>query len=71
MNNFSNKNVIITGGSQGIGLEISKHLAKTNYKIILISRSKDELEKVCKELDQINKLTNLYFVADVQINHPI
>ena len=64
MNNISNKTVIITGGSQGIGLEISKHLANTNYKIILISRSKDELEKVCNELDGINKLKNFYFVAD-------
>ena len=65
MNNFPNKTVIVTGGTQGIGLEISKHLANINCKIILISRSKDDLEKVCKELDEINKLTNFYFVADV------
>lgn len=65
MNNSSHRNVIITGGSQGIGLEISKHLASTNHKVILISRSKDELEKVCNELDEINKLTNFYFAADV------
>jgi short-subunit dehydrogenase len=71
MNNISNKTVIITGGSQGIGLEISKHLANTNYKIILISRSKDELEKVCNELDGINKLKNFYFVADVSNRHDL
>jgi NAD(P)-dependent dehydrogenase (short-subunit alcohol dehydrogenase family) len=42
------KNILITGSSQGIGLEISKHFAK-NFKVYITGRNKEKLEKLCTE----------------------
>ena len=47
---MENKFALITGASSGIGLEISKVLAKKGHNLILVARSKQKLEKVCKEL---------------------
>ena len=37
------KIALITGGSCGIGLEISKHFAKDGYKILWVSLLEEEL----------------------------
>jgi short-subunit dehydrogenase len=37
--------ILITGSSEGIGLEVAKTLANENKKITLVSRSKEKLEK--------------------------
>tara|TARA_B100000989_G_scaffold268963_1_gene224050 strand:- start:36885 stop:37613 length:729 start_codon:yes stop_codon:yes gene_type:complete len=44
MKEFRNKNIIILGGSRGIGLEISKNLLKLKANVIIISRSKPNLK---------------------------
>ena len=41
---------LITGASEGIGLEIAKKLAAKNYEITLIARSQDKLEKALSTL---------------------
>jgi short-subunit dehydrogenase len=45
-----NKIVIVTGASSGIGLATAKLLAKRGSKLALVSRSKEKLEKLSKEL---------------------
>ncbi len=43
--NLSNNNILITGGSSGLGLELAQQLLKYNNKIIICGRSKDKLLK--------------------------
>lgn len=45
-----NKVVIITGASSGIGLATAKLLSKQGSKLALVSRSKERLEEISKEL---------------------
>jgi short-subunit dehydrogenase len=44
------KVVIVTGASSGIGLAAAKLLAKQSAKIALVSRSKEKLEQLSREL---------------------
>lgn len=41
---------LITGASSGIGLDMAKYLASLNCELILVSRSKERLEKIQEEL---------------------
>jgi short-subunit dehydrogenase len=52
MKNTSNKYALITGGSAGIGYELSKLFAQDGYNLILVARSQDELAKASSELSQ-------------------
>ncbi len=42
------KNILITGSSQGIGLCIAKYLAK-NFNVYISGRYRDKLQKLCTE----------------------
>lgn len=42
---------LITGASRGIGKAIAKKLAKNNFKLALLARSKENLEEVANQLD--------------------
>lgn len=53
MKHLNNKNAIITGGSDGIGLAIAKELASQGANILLIGRNKNRLETVSKELEPL------------------
>ncbi len=47
---MSDKFVIITGGSRGLGLETVNLLLKNNYKVIVVSRNEsDELKSIIKK----------------------
>lgn len=41
---FQSKNVLITGASRGIGLEIAKAFAKEGAIVLLTARSEDKLK---------------------------
>lgn len=58
----SKKTVIITGGSSGIGLELSKLFASDNYNLILVSKNQDELTKAAKLLENINSQIEIYLL---------
>jgi short-subunit dehydrogenase len=45
-----NKVAIVTGASSGIGLATAKLLAEREAKLVLVSRSKEKLEKLAKEI---------------------
>lgn len=45
-----NKNILITGSSQGIGLSIARLLCENEYNVIVTGRNKEKLEKISKEL---------------------
>ena len=57
---LKNKKVLITGSSQGIGLEIAKFFLKENCKVVINSRKKNNLNKIKKDLKNIH-----FFTGDV------
>jgi 3-oxoacyl-[acyl-carrier protein] reductase len=45
-------NVLVTGGSRGIGLAISRRIAKAGYKVIAVARREsDELNNAIREIE--------------------
>lgn len=60
--NNTSKTVLITGGSSGIGKELSILLYKQGYNVLVVSVSKEEfklLHKECKEINSSGKLETL------------
>jgi len=47
---LSGKNVIITGGSAGIGEQIAYHYARMGARILITSRTEANLQKVIMNL---------------------
>ena len=45
------KKALITGASGGIGLETARRLASQNYRVTLVARSEEKLNKAVKSLD--------------------
>ena len=48
--NVKDKTVIVTGASSGIGLSTAQLLSKMGAKVVLVSRSKEKLEKLSSEI---------------------
>ena len=61
---LENKNAVITGGSDGIGLAIAHSFAQNGANILLIGRDLERLEKACKQLS-IYKIKVQYLSADL------
>jgi len=62
--NLKNKIILITGASKGIGKSISTKLAQNGAKVVLLSRSIEELKKVHEELKNAG-LQSVYKQTDV------
>ncbi len=64
MKEFENKVVVVTGASQGIGLQTVKEYAKNGAKVVMVAINKDGLEK---SLDAIKdgKENVSYIVCDL------
>jgi len=58
------KVIIITGASQGLGKELSYQLAKLGAKLALVSRTKEDLDKVKEEIINSDAVAES-FVCDV------
>ena len=52
--NFTNKNVVITGGSQGIGLATAKAFIKEGAKVWITGRNAENLQKAANEINSEN-----------------
>ena len=63
MENFEGKTVIITGGSEGVGAATARKFAAAGAKLLLVARSKKNLEKIAEELRAITDVH--IFVMDV------
>ncbi len=57
------KTVLITGGSSGIGFEISKHFAQNNYRLLWVSKPVEELESAKTKLLAIHPNVELICFA--------
>lgn len=62
------KRAIITGVTSGIGLEVSKSLAKLGYDLVLVGRNEAKLREIAAELEALspNKATIDYFLCDFE-----
>ncbi|AEM77704.1 short-chain dehydrogenase/reductase SDR [Thermoanaerobacter wiegelii Rt8.B1] len=50
MNMFYGKNVIVTGGSSGIGFAIAKKFAEENANVLIIGRNTEKLDSAVKKI---------------------
>ena len=50
MKNLNNKNAVITGGSDGIGLGIAKAFAREGANLLLIGKDPEKLQRAQQEL---------------------
>lgn len=60
--NFTNKNVVITGGSAGIGLATAKTFIQHGANVLITGRNDDSLQKAAAEINS-SKLTTI--VSDI------
>ena len=51
LNPFKDKNILITGGSKGIGLEMAKELGRLGANVAILARNKDDLETAKEEIE--------------------
>lgn len=61
---LKNKNAIICGSTQGIGLAIAKELAKLGANCILLARNEEALKKAVLSLEKPYSQRHKYLVAD-------
>ncbi len=62
-----NKTALITGASNGIGLELAKIHAKNNDNLVLVARSKGKLEELKADLEKQYKVTVFIVAKDLSL----
>ncbi|NJL12637.1 MAG: SDR family NAD(P)-dependent oxidoreductase [Microscillaceae bacterium] len=68
MSNMSNKFIVVTGATGGIGEEISLLLAKNGYNLILLNRDKAKSESLKQKIKQEYPTIEVdYFLVDLSI----
>ena len=68
---MKNSYALITGATSGIGLEISKDLAKRGFNLVLVARTKEKLIEKSRELVKEHNIKCDYFSSDLTlINSP-
>lgn len=66
-NILENKKVLITGGSSGIGLAITKKCLETGAKVLITGRNFEKLEAVKEELNTDNLYILKWDASDIQV----
>lgn len=71
--NFAYRTAIITGASQGLGLEIAKHFIQDGIHVMLCARDADKLSHVQKELMHLadGRVQVITKVADISHKHDV
>jgi short-subunit dehydrogenase len=65
-NNNTQKNfALITGGTSGIGYELAKCFAEAGYKLALVARTEEDLERVADEIGNQYSVTVETFAFDL------
>ncbi len=59
------KFVLITGASGGIGLSIARELAKRKNNLLLVARSTDKLQRICRDLEEEYGIKAEYLSEDL------
>lgn len=59
------KNIVITGGSKGMGKAMAAKFAEAKNNIFICSRNEEELSQTAKELNEKYKSNVQYFSADL------
>lgn len=49
-NDFRNKTVIVTGGSEGVGAAVARRFAEAGANLVLAARGREKLERLAEEL---------------------
>ena len=60
---FKNKNILVIGGSSGIGLSIVTEFLKSNAKVYSISRNIKKIESAKKSLEKKKLAKNAFFIS--------
>ncbi len=72
---FKDRNVLISGGSSGIGLELSRQLATEGANISIFARTIPQLENALSEIQKIHPGQHYAFPTDVsneeQVNRSV
>jgi 17beta-estradiol 17-dehydrogenase / very-long-chain 3-oxoacyl-CoA reductase len=55
--------VVVTGGSEGIGLGIAKEFARLGFNIVLIARNVEKLQAAQIEIKKVNPLSEVSFFS--------
>lgn len=69
--NLENKVCLITGATNGIGLESARALNKMGAEIVFIARNLDKAEKLKEELFQDSGRTATYIIADLSLQDEV
>ncbi len=65
-------NIVITGGSKGIGKAIAERFAAANHNIFVAARTEDTLRKTCEEISKKYPASSIsYLPADLSWEHGI
>jgi len=67
---FKMKIALVTGANKGLGFGASKKLAQMGYKVLMVGRSEELIERASQELKNLS-LDVEGFVADVSDDHSI
>jgi uncharacterized protein len=62
---LSNKTIVITGASKGLGREIALQLCRQNPNLVLVARTKSLLEQVQKEIEHLSGKEPLIIPCDI------
>lgn len=57
------KKVLITGGSSGIGFEMSKHFARGGYQLIWVAKPLEELQTAKRQLEELVEGVSIQILA--------
>jgi hypothetical protein len=56
---------LVTGASRGLGMAFARELAKRQYNLVLVARSREPLEALASELRQSNAVSVVTIAADL------